>query len=274
MMDEPIIYSRELTPAEIKTLAAVPQGLTATTNQVDKVTLNWTAVPGAAKYNVLRSTTAGGPYTLLTTVTTNTYVDTGATHPGPYYYVVQAVFTTADGFTSANSNQATGGSLPPEVTALPNAGLQTNEDGAVTQFTIKFNKPAPTGGSPVTVSSSNTAVGKVSTTFDTVPPSRSATATGFQLTVPAGTSPTFTVFVTGQDIDLLADPAHPYTINVTASGFTGLTIPAVQSVNNDNDSPGITVSKTGGLGTTESGGTDTFTVSLDTQRCSGGRVDV
>jgi hypothetical protein len=275
LIDEPIVYSQVLTPAQIKALAAVPQNVTATTTLTDKVTLNWTAIGGATlKYNVLRSGTNGGPYTLLTTVTTNTYTDTTATSPGPYYYVVQSVFTTADGFTSTNSDQATGASLPPQVTALPNTGLQTNENGASTQFTIKFNQAAPAGGSLVTVSSSNTSEGVVSTTFDTVPPSRATTATGFQLSVPAGSSPTFVVKVTGVDGDVVADPAHPYTITVTASGFAGLVIPAVQCVNNDNDTPGITVSQTSGLVTTESGGTDTFTVSLDTQPFGDVRLDL
>ncbi len=275
MIDEPIIYSQVLTPAQIKTLAAVPQNLSATTDLVDKVTLNWTAVGGATvKYNVLRSATSGGPYTLLTTVTTNTYTDTGATSPGPYYYVVQSVFTTSDGFTSTNSNQATGASVPPEVTALPKTGLQTNEDGATSQFTIKFNQAAPAGGSLVTVSSSDTTEGKVSLTVVPLPAGYATTATGFQFTVPAGSRPTYTVLVTGVDGDVLADPAHPYTIAVSASGFTGLTIPAVQCVNNDNDTPGITVSKTSGLGTTESGGTDTFTVSLNTQPFGDVRLDL
>jgi hypothetical protein len=160
------------------------------------------------------------------------------------------------------------------VTALPNAGLQTNEDGAVTQFTVKFNKPAPAGGSIVTVSSSNTAEGKVSTTFDTVPPSRTATATGFQLTVPAGDQPDVHGLRHRPGRRRSGRPGASLLDQCDRIGIYGPDDPAVQCVNNDNDSPGITVSKTGGLATTESGGTDTFTVSLNTQPFGDVRLDL
>lgn len=262
ILDEPILYARALTLAEIKTLAGVPQNLAATTTLIDRVTLTWAAVSGAASYNVLRSATTGGPYTLLTTVAApaTSYTDITALSPGPYFYVLQAVFTGAGGFTSTNSNQAQGNSLPPQVTALPNTGLQTNENGVYTSFTLRFNQPAPAGGSLVVVSSSDTAEGAVSTTF----PGATPTATGFQVLVAAGTSPTFTVIVTGTD-DSFADGARPYAVSVTASGFTGLAIPDVQCTNNDNDTPGVTINRTSGLVTTESGGQDTFAVTLNTQ---------
>lgn len=265
-MDEPIYYSRALTAAEIKTLASVPQGLTATTNLTDRVTLNWTAVPGAVRYNILRSGTNNGPYTLVTTVNAPavTYTDTTAFSPGPYYYVIQSVFTAAGGYTSTNSNQATGSSIPPAVTALPNTGLQTNENLAAVTFNIKFNQAAQAGGSLVVVSSSAVAEGVVSTAYRGVAGSYSTNGTGFQVTVPGGTSPTFAVTVTGVNDDFVDGP-KAYTVSVSASGFTALTIPPVQLTNNDNDSPGVTINRTSGLVTTEVGGQDTFTVALNTQ---------
>jgi hypothetical protein len=149
------------------------------------------------------------------------------------------------------------------VTALPNSGLQTDENGASTQFTLTFNAPAPLGGSLLTVDSSNPGEGVVSTSFDTVPSSRTTTATGFTLQIPQGTTPSFTVTVTGIN-DLVADPAHAYSVTVTATGMN-VTIPPVQLVNNDNDTPNITYSKTTGLVTSEGGKTDFFLVSLTTQ---------
>jgi hypothetical protein len=259
IMDEPILYRRALSAVEIQQLAAIPQGVTATTSQIGTVTVSWTAVPGANSYNILRSTTPTGTTTLATVAAPGTsFTDTVAA--GTYYYVVQAVFTSAGGYTSASSTQVTGTALPPQVTALPATGLQTNENGASTGFTIKFNAAAPAGGSLVTVSSSNINEGVVSTSYV----GTTATATGFQFTVAAGATPTIPVTVTGID-DFYADGNQAYTVTVTASGFTALTIPAVQCTNNDNDTPGVTISKTSGLVTNESGSTDKFTAVLNTR---------
>src|SRR5262249_6564773 len=146
--------------------------------------LNWTGT--ATVFNVKRSTYPGGPYTTIASnVAGNNYTDSAG--GSNYYYVVSGV-TFGEG---PNSNE-----VAPPVTAQPSTGLQTSENGASTTFTIKFNLPAPAGGSLVTVDSSNTAEGVVSTAFDTAPPSRTTTATGFTLNIPAGTQPTFTVTVT------------------------------------------------------------------------------
>jgi len=69
-----------------------------------QVSLSWNASSGATSYNVLRSTTSGGPYsTIATGVTTTSYTDTGLTNGTTYYYVVQALNSAG---TSPNSNQA------------------------------------------------------------------------------------------------------------------------------------------------------------------------
>ena len=70
------------------------------------VTLTWTATVDtrATGYQVMRSTTSGGPYTVIATVTprtTTTYVDLPVV-PGTYYYVVRTYFGP---WTSVNSNQ-------------------------------------------------------------------------------------------------------------------------------------------------------------------------
>ncbi len=71
--------------------------------QDSQVSLTWTASSGATSYNVLRSTTNGGPYSQIAGgVATTSYLDTGLTNGTTYYYVVQAV--NANG-TSGNSNQ-------------------------------------------------------------------------------------------------------------------------------------------------------------------------
>ena len=69
---------------------AVPANLVATPGD-SKVTLTWSAVPGAASYNVRRSSTAGGPYTTIGSPQTAAYTDTAVTNDVTYYYVVSAV---------------------------------------------------------------------------------------------------------------------------------------------------------------------------------------
>jgi hypothetical protein len=81
--------------------------------------LSWTGSSGATSYNVLRSTTAGGPYSSIAMgVATTSYTDTAVSNGTTYYYVVQAV---SSGGTSANSNQVgatpAGGELQTRVTA-------------------------------------------------------------------------------------------------------------------------------------------------------------
>ncbi|MGA2052570.1 MAG: autotransporter-associated beta strand repeat-containing protein, partial [Opitutales bacterium] len=81
---------------------ATPTGLTATAGN-GNVTLNWTAVSGAASYLVQRSTTSGSGYlTVNGAVATNSYTDLGLVNGTTYYYVVAA---SNAGGTSANSTE-------------------------------------------------------------------------------------------------------------------------------------------------------------------------
>ena len=78
-----------------------------------------------------------------------------------------------------------------------------------------------------------------------------------------------TVTVTGVNDDL-DDGDVAYTIvtaaaNSTDANYSGLNAADVSVMNTDNDTAGITVSPTGGLVTTEAGGTATFTIVLNTQ---------
>lgn len=85
------------------TIPAAPRNLTATAGNA-QATLSWSASIGATSYNLLRSTTNGGPYTLIATgITATSYVNSKLTNGTTYYYVVQAVDASGP---SANSNQA------------------------------------------------------------------------------------------------------------------------------------------------------------------------
>jgi hypothetical protein len=84
-----------------------PTGLAAAAALLLRVNLSWTATVDlrATGYQVYRGTASGGPYTLITTITsraTTSYQDT-VPLPGQYYYVLKTYF---DSWTSVNSNQA------------------------------------------------------------------------------------------------------------------------------------------------------------------------
>ncbi len=88
---------------------AAPANLTAVTNG-NLVVLNWSAVPGAAGYNVKRASAVGGPYlNLVSGITATNYTDTSAGYATTYYYTVTAL---APGFESPAA-PAVAVSLPP-----------------------------------------------------------------------------------------------------------------------------------------------------------------
>jgi subtilisin-like proprotein convertase family protein len=81
----------------------VPTGVSATAASQTQINVAWTASAGATSYNILRSTTSGGPYSPAGTSPTPSFSDSGLTCNTAYFYVVQAVGAC----TSANSAQAT-----------------------------------------------------------------------------------------------------------------------------------------------------------------------
>jgi hypothetical protein len=86
---------------------AAPTGVTATSASSSQINVSWTASAGATSYNVLRSTTSGGPYTQVGTSATTSFSNTGLTCNTTYYYVVQAVSSCASG-NSAQASATTG----------------------------------------------------------------------------------------------------------------------------------------------------------------------
>ncbi len=79
----------------------VPAGLSAKPGNA-QVSLSWTASFGATSYNVKRSTTSGGPYTIVGTPSGANYIGTGLVNGTTYYYVVSAVNSHGE---SANSGE-------------------------------------------------------------------------------------------------------------------------------------------------------------------------
>jgi rhamnogalacturonan endolyase len=81
--------------------AAVPSALAAAAGDA-QVALTWTASPTATGYNLRRSTTNGGPYTLIASPPSTNYTDTSVVNGTTYYYVASSVNANGE---SADSNQ-------------------------------------------------------------------------------------------------------------------------------------------------------------------------
>jgi autotransporter-associated beta strand protein len=100
-----------------------PPTVTATSGD-NQVALNWTTVVGSTSYNVKRATTSGGPYTIIASPTTTSFIDFTTTNGTTYYYVVSAL---SAGSESPNSI---------EVNATPASPLQAylkfDESGGTT----------------------------------------------------------------------------------------------------------------------------------------------
>jgi len=83
-------------------IPAAPTTLTATAAN-GQVSLSWTGSASASGYNIKRGSASGGPYTLLTSSTQASYMDTSVNIGATYYYVVTAFNSAGE---SGNSNEA------------------------------------------------------------------------------------------------------------------------------------------------------------------------
>lgn len=109
------------------TTLPAPTGLTTSTASTSQINLSWTASSGATSYNVLRSTTSGGPYTSIASgVITTSYTNTGLSAGTTYYYVVQAANSTGMSGNSSQASTTTVAAAPAGLTATAVSGSQIN----------------------------------------------------------------------------------------------------------------------------------------------------
>ena len=83
-----------VSPSSDITPPAAPANLHVVSSTIADISLGWDAVIGDATmygYEVLRSSTSGGPYSIITTTTTNSYTDADVVGGATYYYVVRAI---------------------------------------------------------------------------------------------------------------------------------------------------------------------------------------
>jgi len=86
-------YSPPVSVTPTPTVLKAPDGITAIPGK-GEVSLTWNPVTSAVSYNVLRGTSQGGPYTLLTPAATGpSFTDRELTNGTPYFYVVQTMST-------------------------------------------------------------------------------------------------------------------------------------------------------------------------------------
>jgi autotransporter-associated beta strand protein len=117
-VDDFRIYNGALSAAQIAALVTgygitpnAPTNVTATAVSASQINLTWNTVSSATNYDVLRSTTNGGTYTIIATgITATNYSDTALAGGTTYYYVVTALSNAGS---STNSTQASATTLTP-----------------------------------------------------------------------------------------------------------------------------------------------------------------
>ncbi|MCP3868798.1 MAG: calcium-binding protein, partial [Gammaproteobacteria bacterium] len=137
-------------------------------------------------------------------------------------------------------------------TLSPTNGLETTEAGGTDTFTVRLNSE-PTADVTLLLSSSNTDEGTIDkATLD-------FTALNWDQEQ--------TVTITGAD-DNVDDNDQVYSIitaAATGGDYAGTNPSDVSVTNQDDDAVGFTISPINGLTTTEAGGTDTFTIQLNSE---------
>ena len=100
-----------------------PSNLRITSTNQTSISLAWNAVSGATSYNVYRSTTSGGTYSVVASPSTNLSVDSGLTAGTTYYYKVSTVISGQESNQTGFVNGTTSNKLNPSLTIsiLPNS---------------------------------------------------------------------------------------------------------------------------------------------------------
>jgi fibronectin type 3 domain-containing protein len=165
------IYHSTLSANDIYTLAtggpygsvpAAPANLTAWTAGDGSVGVKWAPPTGAASYNIYRSTTSGGPYTLVATgILPSRFIDTGLTNGVPYYYVVSAVSAAGEGRPSAEV------SATPAAPAMPAA--PTSLTAAAGNGVVILNWTASSGALSYNVKRATVSAGPYTTVASLLP---------------------------------------------------------------------------------------------------------
>ncbi len=128
---------------------SAPTNLTASVPGDNIIHLTWTGVSGATEYRIYRSTTSGGPYSLIGSVPdpTTSYDDTTVSGGTTYYYVVR----TFKGCESVDSNEASATATGLCTLAPSFQGVQsaTSNNESPCGITLSWNSASLNCGSQV-----------------------------------------------------------------------------------------------------------------------------
>jgi fibronectin type 3 domain-containing protein len=124
-----------------------PAGVSAVAASASQINLAWNNFTNGAAYNVKRSTTNGGPYTIVASgVTATNYSDGGLAGGTIYYYVVSAVVSGSE---TPNSAQATVTTMSPAFGSLVHRYSFSETNGSTIADSVGgpiWNGTLPGGG--------------------------------------------------------------------------------------------------------------------------------
>ena len=103
-----------------------------------QIALNWTAVTNASSYNVKRSLSASGPFSIIANVSTNAYADAGLWGGTNYYYAVSTISLGVEG---TNSTVVSASALSFDPSGAPGLMLRYEAD--------QFQSLPATNGTPI-----------------------------------------------------------------------------------------------------------------------------
>ncbi len=146
--------SSEVSATPAAPAPGTPGSLTASAGN-GAVSLAWNTASNATGYNLKRSTSSGGPYTTVASVTSTSITDSSLANGTTYYYVVSATNGSGE---SANSAQASATPSAPVPPASP-TGLAASPGNA--QVSLTWNTTA--GAASYNVKRSTTSGGPFTT---------------------------------------------------------------------------------------------------------------
>jgi fibronectin type 3 domain-containing protein len=157
-VDDFRIFGSALSAAEVASLyspLSAPATFTATAGD-RQVALSWGAISNASSYVIRRSTTPGGPYTIIAGgITSTSYTDTGLTDGVTYYYVITAANVLGEGTASTETSAMPVPPPPGAPTGLSVLGwngqvdLSWTASSAATSYNIKRSVTSGSGYSTI-----------------------------------------------------------------------------------------------------------------------------
>jgi fibronectin type 3 domain-containing protein len=144
-------------------MPAAPSGLVIAPNETGAPVLSWTRADQMSRFNVLRATAVGGPYTLIARTGNSTYTDSSPPSSGLLHYRVTAAW--ADQSTGPTNTVTFRAGQPTQLVATPGSGAiglswiaVSGASSYAVQRATSWNGPFSQVGTTATASYSDTAV--------------------------------------------------------------------------------------------------------------------